>query len=123
MAVLALDNRLTELVDPDAEVDQIATGFNFTEGPVWNPMDRSLTFVDITMGDPEGGTIFRWTEAGGAEVFRKPSRNSNGNTLDLQGRLVTCVMGSRQVLRTNDDGSTTALAGRNASTWAALSSS
>lgn len=110
MAVVALDNRLAGLIDLDAQAEQIATGYTFTEGPVWNHRDRSLIFVDINFGNPQGGAIYRWTETGGVAAFRRPSQNSNGNTYDRQGRLVTCVGGGRTVVRTNANGSIDTLA-------------
>ena len=110
MTVIALDPRLADLIDLDATVERIANGYKFTEGPVWSHRDRALFFVDIDFANPAGGTIYRWTEADGARPFRSPSHNSNGNTFDAQGRLVTCAGGGRKVVRTNSDGSVEALA-------------
>jgi gluconolactonase len=102
MTVIAVDRRLEELVDLNARPEKIATGYRFTEGPVWDRRDNSLTYVDM---DRDGGTIYRWTAAGGAQVFRKPSARSNGSTFDHGGRLITCVQGDGKVIRTNADGS------------------
>lgn len=110
MAVVAVDSRFTDLIDLDAQPEKIATGYRFTEGPLWNHHDKSLIFVDFEFGNPEGGTMYRWMESAGAQVFRSPSQNSNGNTYDRQGRLVTCVGGGRKVVRTNMDGSIEVLA-------------
>lgn len=110
MTIVALDGRLADLVDLDARPERIATGFTFTEGPVWSSRDRSLIFSDLQLGEPEGGAVYRWTEAGGAQVWRQPSRNINGNTYDRQGRLISCVMGGRHVERTNLDGSVEVIA-------------
>jgi gluconolactonase len=85
------------------KVEKIADGLIFTEGPVW--MDDALFFSDV-----QGNTLYRWTENDGLSVFRKPSENSNGNTLDSQGRLITCRHGARDVVRTEPDGSLTVLA-------------
>jgi sugar lactone lactonase YvrE len=75
------------VLDPSFErlIDRIATGFTFTEGPVWHGRDRYLIFSDI----PDD-TLYKWTEAEGCEVFRQPSGQSNGNTFDRRGRLITC---------------------------------
>jgi gluconolactonase len=102
-----LDGAMREAIAPDAAVREVATGLKFTEGPVWmdTPEGGCLLFSDIP-----ADTIYRWTEAKGLEVFRKPSRNSNGNTTDRQGRLVTCEHGSRTLTRTEKDGSVTTLA-------------
>jgi len=79
-------------------VEKIADGLIFTEGPVW--IDNGLIFSDV-----KGDTLYRWTERGGLETFRQPSRRANGNTLDPQGRLVTCRHEARDVVRTEVDGS------------------
>jgi sugar lactone lactonase YvrE len=110
MAVVALDPRLEELIDLHAEAEKIAGGYRFTEGPVWSHRDQSLFFVNIEFSKPDGGTIYRWTQAGGAQPFRPNSRNSNGSTFDLEGRLITCVGDGPSVVRTNPDGSIETLA-------------
>ncbi|HWC29683.1 MAG TPA: SMP-30/gluconolactonase/LRE family protein [Dehalococcoidia bacterium] len=110
MAIVALDPKFSELIDLDAKVEKIASGFKFTEGPVWNHRERALLFVDINFADPTAGVIHRWTEKEGTTVFRSPSQNSNGNTYDLQGRLITCVGATHKVVRTNADGSIETLA-------------
>jgi sugar lactone lactonase YvrE len=94
------DSRLQALVDPSAAAEKIAGGCIFTEGPVWSHRNNSLIFSDI-----QGDTLYRWTEAGGQEVFRRPSGQANGNTYDLAGRLVSCEHQNRRVSRTLPDGS------------------
>ena len=106
MAIVIRDSRLSELVDPNATVDKIATGFQFTEGPVWNSRARTLTFSDV-----RGGTMYRWTEQGGAGVFRQPSGGGNGNTYDTAGQLLTCEHAGRRVSRTTLDGTIETVAG------------
>jgi|688.fasta_scaffold43989_3 gluconolactonase len=83
----------------DAKVERLATGFGFTEGPVWLPREGILVFSDIPRDQ-----ILRWSPAGGIAPFREPSRNANGNTLDLQGRLLTCEHSGRRVARREADG-------------------
>jgi gluconolactonase len=100
MATVVADTRLIELVDPNVQPERIATGYVFTEGPVWDPRNETLTF-----SDNRDDTMYRWTQAGGAAVYRKPSQESNGNTYDPQGRLVTCEHSGRRVSRTDSDGS------------------
>jgi gluconolactonase len=100
MPTVVANTRLTELVDPNAKPEKIATGFQFTEGPLWDSAAKTLTF-----SDERDNTMYRWTEAAGASVFRKPSQGSNGNTYDQAGCLITCEEGSRRVSRTNADGS------------------
>jgi len=89
-----------------AKVERIATGMRWGEGPVWFGDGRYLLWSDIP-----NNRIMKWEEETGAvSVFRKPSSNSNGNTRDRQGRLVTCEHDSRRVTRTEYDGSITVIA-------------
>ena len=79
------------------EPQQLATGFQFTEGPVWHP-DGYLLFSDIPPG-----IIYRWAP-GGITAYLTPSRRSNGLIFDRQGRLVACEHDGRQVSRIASDG-------------------
>ena len=89
-----------------AKVERIATGMRWSEGPVWFGDGRFLLWSDIP-----NNRIMKWEEATGAvSVFRKPSNNSNGNTRDRQGRLLTCEHDARRVTRTEYDGSITVIA-------------
>jgi gluconolactonase len=84
----------------------LATGFRFTEGPVWFGDSRSLIFSDIP-----SNTMYRWSEeTGQTEIFRKPSGHGNGNTRDRQGRLITAEHSGRRITRTEYDGTLTVLA-------------
>lgn len=99
MALDVRDEKLLELVDSDAEVEQLATGFQFTEGPLWNSIGRYLLFSDIP-----ANKIRRWDEESGMSVFRDPSGKSNGLTYDRGGHLITCEHANRRVSRTTADG-------------------
>ena len=91
-----------------AKVERIASGMRWSEGPVWFGDGRYLLWSDIP-----NNRIMRWDEETGAvSVFRKPSNNSNGNTRDRQGRLLTCEHRSRRVTRTEYDGAITTIASR-----------
>ena len=70
--------------------ERIATGFQFTEGPVWH--DGVLRFSDIP-----AGIIYAWRPDGTLSRWRSPSGNSNGLTLNRQGLLVACEHGNRRV--------------------------
>jgi gluconolactonase len=101
-----LDPRFNSCIAPTARVERLWTGARFTEGPAWFAAGRFLVFSDIP-----SDRMLRWDETDGSiSVFRQPSRFSNGNTVDLEGRLVTCEHQSRSVTRTEHDGSITALA-------------
>ena len=99
------DARLMGIVAPDALLEPLATGFEFLEGPVWLPAERALIFSDIP-----GDAMYRWDAAGGAVVFRQPSHKANGNTLDGQGRILTCKHATSRVVRQEPDGRLTVLA-------------
>jgi gluconolactonase len=86
-----------------AEATKVAGDCQFTEGPIWLP-EGTLLFSDIP-----ADTIYRLAD-GEKSVFRKPSGNSNGLTLDLQNRLVACEHGNRRVSLTMPDGMVKALA-------------
>ncbi|MCC6444099.1 MAG: SMP-30/gluconolactonase/LRE family protein [Armatimonadetes bacterium] len=89
------------LVSRDAALEKVAEGFQFTEGPVWHPKGY-LLFSDIP-----ANRIYKWKPGGKAEVFREPSDNSNGLTLDRQGRLLACEHSNRRVSRTERGGKLT----------------
>ncbi len=95
-------NELIEKGDPE----RIATGFSFTEGPVWHPAGY-LLFTDIP-----GNAIYKWMPNGNVSKFRSPSGHANGLTFDRQGRLIACEHSNRRVTRTGQDGSIVALADR-----------
>jgi gluconolactonase len=87
-------------------VERVATGFRWAEGPVYIPAWRMLLFSDIP-----NNRIMRFSEDDGhLSVFRQPSMNSNGNTIDREGRLVTCEHSGRRITRTELDGSITIIA-------------
>ncbi len=107
MGPVPLDPRLLDLVDADASIEVVAWGCVFTEGPVWHPHEQHLTFSDVY--DEHGGTQYRWTEAEGTRVLRRPTNGANGATYDRQGRLIVCEH-HRRFVRIEADGAVTVLA-------------
>ena len=96
-----LDGRFARLFNPTAHVQKLWTGCHWAEGPAYFPASRTLIWSDIP-----NDRMLRFDEADGhVGVFRQPSGNSNGNTVDRQGRLVSCEHGNRRVSRTEHDGS------------------
>jgi gluconolactonase len=77
--------------------ERLATGFAFTEGPLWHP-DGFYYFVDIRKNN-----LHRIVPGKPAELVRGNTNESNGTTFDLQGRLVICEGGNRRVTRWSDD--------------------
>ena len=101
----AMDGRFEALLRPDSRFELIADGLVFAEGPLWMPEDEALVWSDV-----RADRMWRWTKEGGASVLRDPSGIANGNALDGEGRLITCEMGGRRVVRIERDGSITVLA-------------
>ncbi len=103
-----------EVLDPEfeacfvghARVERLWTGARWSEGPVWFAAGRYLLWSDIP-----NNRIMRWDDTDGSvSVFREPSMNSNGHTVDRQGRLVSCEHLGRRVTRTEHDGRITVIA-------------
>ncbi|HRK18281.1 MAG TPA: SMP-30/gluconolactonase/LRE family protein [Hyphomicrobiaceae bacterium] len=95
-----IDPRFGKLIIGHAKLEHLWTGGRWVEGPVHVPAGRYVLFSDIP-----NDRIMRFDEtSGNVSVFREPARNANGNTLDHQGRLVTCEHQSRSVTRTEHDG-------------------
>lgn len=90
-----------KIIAADAKVERLATDMKFTEGPTWVSAGGGyLVFSDIPANQ-----LKKWTRAGGVTTFREPSNNANGNTTDLEGRLVTAEHGGRKISRTESGGS------------------
>ncbi|MFF9645860.1 SMP-30/gluconolactonase/LRE family protein [Kitasatospora aureofaciens] len=100
--------RTGKCANGDLRLEQLYGDCRWAEGPVYLPAWRQLIWSDIP-----NDRMLRWDEATGTVgVFRSPAGNSNGNTLDREGRLITCEQGNRRVTRTEHDGSITVLADR-----------
>ena len=100
------------LIAADAELEVLATGFNWSEGPVWMSRENQLIFSDV----PEN-IAYRWRDGKGVDIFLQPSGltgpdegsrepGSNGLKLDAQGRLLLAQHGDRRIARLNPDGRT-----------------
>lgn len=98
-------NQLANIVESE-EAQCLATGFEFTEGPLWHP-DGYWLYADIPPN-----IIHKLIPGGRPEVFRDNSGGSNGITFDLNGNLIVCEGGTRQMTRREADGSYTAIAAR-----------
>jgi gluconolactonase len=103
-----LDPRFNACFVGHARVERLWTGGRWLEGPAWFAAGRYLICSDIP-----NNRMLRFDETDGSvSTFRQPSNNSNGNTSDAQGRLVTCEHLTRRVSRTEHDGSITIIADR-----------
>ena len=103
-----IDERFADCFVGNARVERLWSGGRWCEGPAWFAAGRYLVWSDIP-----NNRMMRFDETDGSvSVFRQPADNSNGNTVDYQGRLVTCHHLSRRVTRTEHDGSITIIADR-----------
>jgi len=97
-------SKFSALFPEKVRLVRVATGFRFTEGPVWHPHKKLLLFSDIP-----AGTIYQLSPDGHYSVFRNPSGHSNGLTFDREGRLIACELGNRRVTRTEINGDVSVL--------------
>ncbi len=103
-----LDPRFARLFNGSAQVDKLWTGCRWAEGPAWFAAGRYVVWSDIP-----NNRMLRYDETDGSVgVFRQPCGNTNGNTVDRQGRLVSCEHSGRRVSRTEFDGSIITIADR-----------
>ena len=101
-----LQPSFTNCLTGHGRVERLWTGARWLEGPAWFGAGRYLLFSDIP-----NNRLMRWDETDGSvSEFRKPSNFANGNTRDLEGRLITCEHLSRSITRTEHDGHRTVLA-------------
>jgi gluconolactonase len=115
--VVRIDAALAKIIAPGAKLEKLATGFQFTEGPVWHP-DGFLIF-----SDPNTNVIYSYKpENGNVEIYRTKSGysginigeyhqpGSNGLAFDKEGRLTVCQHGERRIIRLEKKGPVTVLA-------------
>jgi gluconolactonase len=103
-----LDERFRRYVRTTARVEKLFEGSRWAEGPAYFAAGRYVVWSDIP-----NDRMLRWDETTGTVgVFRSPAGYTNGNTVDREGRLVSCSHGSRRVERTEHDGSITVIADR-----------
>lgn len=112
------DPALDAIVSPNAQIEKLAEGFSFIEGPIWHPEGYLL------FSDPNRNMIYKWTPQGELSIFRERSGyqgadiadysqpGSNGLTLDGEGRLTICEHGNRRISRIEKDGRERVLADR-----------
>jgi len=117
-----LDPRFDALVPKDAKIEVLATGFEWSEGPVWIPDDKAgLPAGSLLFSDIPHNRVHRWKAGEGLGLFLEPAgftgpsaygkeRGSNGLTLDRQGRLISCEHGDRRVSRLEPGGGKRTLA-------------
>ena len=102
-----LSDEFQRIVRPSSGIELVAGGMIFTEGTTWVP-DRDM----VIWSDFFNNRIMQWSESEGVGVFRQPSNRVNGNTIDLEGRVVSCETSGRKVVREELDGTITTVADR-----------
>ena len=99
MPIEANSPALLELVDEAAFPERLCTGFQFVEGPIWNPKEQCLYFSDIP-----AGIRYRWHPDTGATEARNPSNRANGMTYDGAGNLYICEHNTSMLIRETPSG-------------------
>lgn len=100
-----LDPALDELLSVDANMEELANGFSWLEGPVWLPTEQALLFSDVPRN-----TVYKWKDGEGASIFLRPSGftgegyighgpGANGLMLDGEGQLLLCQHGDKRIAR------------------------
>lgn len=105
MDIEALSPEFSRVIADDSGLEKVATGFRFTEGPLWDRRSASLLFSDIP-----ADRIYQIRPGGKTQIYRTPSGKSNGLTWDLDHELLACEHLGRRVSRTLPDGSVVAVA-------------
>lgn len=100
-----LDAKMDSFVDVQTQLEVLAQGFKWSEGPLWVEELDALLFSDVP-----NNTVYSWSEKNGLQVFLSPSgytgitpstkkSGSNGLTLDPSGKLVLCMQGDRRIAK------------------------
>lgn len=98
--VIVNDREFDLIIDKTVGVEKIAGGFGFIEGPSWTDRDGGfLVFSDIPKN-----RMHRWSPTHGLTTFREPTENTNGNTRDHEGHLISCEHSGRRVAREDGHG-------------------
>jgi gluconolactonase len=99
MTHVTLRSEFENLIDPYAPVGQVGTGFDFTEGPIWHPVDHYLLFSDMP-----ADVRRRWDSRRGVVEVKRPSNKCNGMTYDAELNLIVCEHATSSLIRERPDG-------------------
>ncbi|MEM7256465.1 MAG: isochorismatase family protein [Pseudomonadota bacterium] len=99
MSHIATDSRMHDLIEEYAPVRLLGTGFTFTEGPIWHPLEKHLLFSDMP------ADVRRKLQHGNTTEVMRPSNKANGMTYDAQHNLVVCEHSTSSVVRFRPNGS------------------
>ncbi len=95
------------ILGPSPELKLLSSDLKFAEGVCW--VERSGFLI---VSDFLNDRIVKWSERGGLSIFRQPAATANGNAVDLEGRVVSCLTRGRSVVRQEHDGYLTTVADR-----------
>jgi gluconolactonase len=105
MGHVATDTKFRALIEEHEPVRQIGTGYIFTEGPLWHPIEQNLIFSDMP-----GDTRRQFVPGKGVSEIAKPSNKGNGMTYDADLNLLICEHSTSAVVRLRKDGTREVLA-------------
>ena len=105
--ILRIKDEVNQVINPETEIEVLAEGFSWSEGPLWIEDGQYLIFSDVPQN-----RVYKWDEEDSITVFLEPSGytsetrrggepGSNGLFLDPAGQLVLCQHGDRRVARLN----------------------
>jgi len=108
-SIVRLDPAFDALVPPDAHIEKLAGGFQFTEGPVWRPQEQHLWFSDVM-----ANVVRQWSANGGATIALQHAGadndgaagtlvGPNGEIADKDGAVLMCQHGNRRIVRVSKD--------------------
>lgn len=99
MAHEAVADAFHQIIETHEPVRQLGTGYIFTEGPLWHPIEQSLIFSDMP-----GDVRRRYVPGQGVSEILRPSNKANGMTYDAELNLLICEHSTSSVVRLLRDG-------------------
>lgn len=104
MSFQSLTPAFDRLIDPEAGLTRLGTGFEFTEGPIWHPVQNHLLFSDMP------GDVRRQWDGSGVREILTGTYKANGMTYDHDLNLIACEHASSSLVRLSPAGDRTVLA-------------
>lgn len=89
---------IDDIIKKDAEIEELASDFQFLEGPIWDKNNNRLIFSEVI-----ANKLHQWSSSTGVELFLEPSWYAGGNTFDAYGNIISCQGGARQIARIKPD--------------------
>ncbi len=102
-----LSDEFQRILGPSPKLELLSSDLKFAEGVCWVERQSCLIVSDFL-----NDRIMRWSPHDGIGVYRQPAATANGNTVDREGRVISCLTRGRSVVREELDGSLTTIADR-----------